>query len=85
MKVALDTTNILGRGTVKDTCNLLADGIVQLIRPAGTVEGPQRRTTRAKRQGYHRRTIDTLGSSVQSPGRHRQNRLTGPDGAAGRG
>ncbi len=32
MKVALDTTNILGRGAVKDTYNLLADGIVQLVR-----------------------------------------------------
>src|SRR4030066_523522 len=27
MKIALDTTYILGRGAVKDTCNLLADGI----------------------------------------------------------
>ena len=32
MKVALDTTNILGRGAVRDTCNLLADGIVKLLR-----------------------------------------------------
>ena len=32
MRVALDTTNILGRGAVKDTCNLLADGIVKLLR-----------------------------------------------------
>ena len=32
MKVALDTTNILGRGAVKDTYNLLADGIVKLLR-----------------------------------------------------
>ena len=32
MKVAMDTTNILGRGAVKDTYNLLADGIVQLAR-----------------------------------------------------
>ena len=31
MKVALDTTNILGRGAVKDTYNLLADGIVKLL------------------------------------------------------
>ena len=31
MKVALDTTNILGRGAVKDTYNLLADGIKKLI------------------------------------------------------
>ena len=32
MKVALDTTNILGRGAVKDTYNLLSDGIVRLAR-----------------------------------------------------
>ena len=32
MKVALDTTNILGRGAVRDTYNLLADGIVKLMR-----------------------------------------------------
>jgi hypothetical protein len=30
--VALDTTHILGRGAVKDTYNLLADGIVQVLR-----------------------------------------------------
>ena len=38
MRVALDTTNILGRGAVKDTCNLLADGIVQLLRTLAAVE-----------------------------------------------
>ena len=38
MKVALDTTNILGRGAVKDTYNLLADGIVKLARALATVE-----------------------------------------------
>src|SRR6478735_4838702 len=32
LTVALDTTNILGRGAVKDTYNLLADGIVKLAR-----------------------------------------------------
>lgn len=32
IKVALDTSNILGRGAVRDTYNLLADGIVRLIR-----------------------------------------------------
>jgi transposase len=32
IKVALDTSNILGRGAVKDTYNLLADGIVKLGR-----------------------------------------------------
>ena len=39
MKVALDTTNILGRGAVRDTCNLLADGIVQLIRALAQLKG----------------------------------------------
>ena len=38
MKVALDTTNILGRGAVKDTCNLLADGIVKLLWALAAVE-----------------------------------------------
>lgn len=32
MKSVLDTTFILGAGAVKDTYNLLADGIVQLVR-----------------------------------------------------
>src|SRR6266704_3688172 len=32
LKLALDTTHILGRGAVKDTSNLLADGIVQVLR-----------------------------------------------------
>src|SRR3954453_15145860 len=32
LTVALDTTNILGRGAVKDTYNLLGDGIVMLAR-----------------------------------------------------
>ena len=35
MRVSLDTTYILGRGTVKDTYNLLADGIVKLMRAMG--------------------------------------------------
>ena len=39
MKVALDTTNILGRGAVRDTFNLLADGIVKLLRALAQVEG----------------------------------------------
>ena len=39
MRVALDTTNILGRGAVKDTFNLLADGMVKLLRALSQVEG----------------------------------------------
>ena len=38
MKVALDTTYILGRGAVKDTYNLLADGIVQVVRALAALE-----------------------------------------------
>jgi hypothetical protein len=32
IKLALDTTHILGRGAVRDTYNLLADGIVEVLR-----------------------------------------------------
>ena len=37
--MALDTTNILGRGAVRDTYNLLADGMVKLLRALSQVEG----------------------------------------------
>lgn len=40
LKVALDTTNILGRGAVKDTYNLLGDGIVMLARLLAKLAGP---------------------------------------------
>ena len=38
MRVAMDTTYILGRGAVKDTYNLLADGIVKLMWALAVVE-----------------------------------------------
>ena len=41
MKVALDTTNILGRGAVKDTYNLLAEGIKILIRGLAELDGAE--------------------------------------------
>ena len=60
MRVALDTTYILGRGAVKDTYNLLADGIVKLLRVlaavANTTVGEW-----AEGQGYER----YLGSSIK--------------------
>ena len=60
MRVAMDTTYILGRGAVKDTYNLLADGIVKLMRALSTVEGvPVRRWAEA--HGYKR----YVGSSVK--------------------
>ena len=60
MKVALDTTNILGRGAVKDTCNLLADGIVQLLRTLAAVEKSSVKEW-GKAQGYGR----YLASSIK--------------------
>ena len=60
MRVAMDTTYILGRGAVKDTYNLLADGIVKLMRAHSAVEGvPVRRW--AEGHGYKR----YVGSSVK--------------------
>ena len=60
MRVALDTMYILGRGAVKDTYNLLADGIVKLMRVLAEVEEvPVRRW--AETHGYKR----YVGSSVK--------------------
>ena len=63
MKVALDTTNILGRGAVRDTYNLLGDGIVKLLRALSQVEGISVGKW-AQAQGYHR-YHRYLGSSVK--------------------
>jgi len=43
LKIVLDTTYVLGRGAVKDTYNLLADGIIRLTRAlaAGTHSNPE--------------------------------------------
>ena len=60
MKVALNTTNILGRGAVKDTFNLLADGIVKLLGALAQVEGISVGKW-AKAQGYGR----YLASSIK--------------------
>ena len=60
MRVALDTTNILGRGAVRDTCNLLADGIVKLLRALAAVEQTSVREW-AEARGYGR----YLGSSIK--------------------
>ena len=60
MRVALDTTNILGRGAVRDTFNLLADGIVKLSRALASVEQTSVEEW-AKAQGYER----YLGPSIK--------------------
>src|SRR5215204_4671275 len=53
LKVALDTTNILGRGAVKDTDNLLGDGILKLARVLAKLAG-QPLTAWAEAPGYGR-------------------------------
>ena len=60
MRVALDTTYILGRGAVKDTYNLLADGIVKLLRALAAVANIAVGEW-AEAQGYER----YLGSSIK--------------------
>ena len=60
MKVALDTTCILGRGAVKDTYNLLTDGIVKLLGALSELEGSDPAEW-AMANGYHR----YVGSSVK--------------------
>jgi Transposase DDE domain/Transposase domain (DUF772) len=42
LRLALDTTPILGRGAVKDTYNLLADGIVRVLRVLARQAGVRR-------------------------------------------
>ena len=61
MRVALDTTYILGRGAVKDTYNLLADGIVKLLRVLAAVANATRSPEWAEGQGYER----YFGSSIK--------------------
>ena len=58
--MALDTTYILGRGAVKDTYNLLADGIVKLLRALAAVANIAVGEW-AEGQGYER----YFGSSIK--------------------
>lgn len=60
IRAALDTTPILGKGAVKDTYNLLAEGIVQLAKRLAEVEGEVDEEW-AQRQGLSR----YFGSSVK--------------------
>ena len=60
MKVAVDTTYILGRGAVKDTYNLLADGMVQVVRALAQLDG-----TRAEEWALRHGLELYFGSSVK--------------------
>ena len=54
LKLALDTTNILGQGAVKDTYRLLADGIVVVLRVLAKQAGEKKFEVFGKRAGYRR-------------------------------
>jgi transposase len=60
IRAALDTTFILGRGAVKDTYNLLADGIVQVVRALAVLEDKKAEGW-AQQQGLER----YFGSSIK--------------------
>ena len=60
MKAALDTSYILGRGAVKDTYNLLSDGIVQVVRALAVLDGVKTQEW-ASQRGLER----YFGSSVK--------------------
>jgi hypothetical protein len=58
IKLALDTTNILGRGAVKDSYNMLADGIVQVLRALAKL-GPYELLELAEEVGCTRYVTDS--------------------------
>jgi hypothetical protein len=60
MKAALDTSYILGRGAVKDTYNLLSDGIIQVVKALAAFEG-QKAEVWARERGFE----GYFGSSVK--------------------
>ena len=64
LQVALDTTPILGRGAVKDTYNLRADGIRQLLRPLAQVQDMELAAWAAE-QGYARYLAASLKGTAE--------------------
>ena len=74
MKVALDTTNILGRGAMKDTYNLLADGTVNLLRVLTQIEGISAGDW-AKGQGYHQYLASNIKGEAPIDWSDRQERV----------
>ena len=79
MKVALDTTYILGRGAVKDTYNLLADGIVKLMRALADVER-RHLDGWAAAQGYERYVGGSVKSEACIDWDDKRSRNSGQDG-----
>ena len=79
MRVTLDTTNILGSGAVKDTYNLLADGMVKLLRAlAAVARTTDREWAKARRyERYLASSINGEASIDWSDKRARQALLAG--------
>lgn len=63
LRVVLDTTYVLGRGAVKDTYNLLADGIVLLARELAVGASRSEPEQWARERGLGR----YFGSSLKGP------------------
>jgi transposase len=64
LRAVLDTTYILGRGAVKDTYNLLADSIRQLLRALAQAEGHEVRAW-ASEHGYARYLAGSIKGEAQ--------------------
>ncbi len=67
LRLVLDTTPILGRGAVKDTYNLLADGIRQLLRTLARVQA-QDVSRWAEAEGYGRYLEPSIKGSTEVDG-----------------
>jgi len=62
-RLAVDSTQVLGRGAVEDTCNLISHGIAKLCRALAAVEAPQAKVEDwAKERGLGR----YFGSSIKA-------------------
>jgi hypothetical protein len=64
LKTVLDTTYILGRGAVKDTYNLLADSVRQLLRGLAKAEGVEV-TAWAAGHGYERYMASSIKGEAE--------------------
>jgi len=64
LRAVLDTTYILGRGAVKDTYNLLADSMRQLLRALADVEGTDLEAW-ATKHGYERYMASSIKGEAE--------------------
>ena len=63
-RLAVDSTQVLGRGAVEDTCNLIARGIAKLCRALAAVEAPQTKVEDwAKERGLGRYFASSIKAS----------------------